>query len=214
MSRGTDDLIAELTAAPAPVRRLAPPMVRALVWLLVVATLAAAAVLKLADLAAFAHRASDPRLAAELAFTLATGVAGVIGAFHVSLPDRSRTWALLPLPFALGWLALSGLGCWRYWAELSAQGWRLGESGDCCVFLLGAGVPIAGVLLLALRRAAPLQPRLTALVGACGVAGLAGFLLQFFHPFDITLLDFAVHLAALATLIGVFALTGRGTLKA
>jgi hypothetical protein len=212
MSRDTEDLIARLAASAQPVRRLAPPMIRALVWLAVVAVLSGAAVLKLSNLAVFAHRASDPRLALELTATLATGIAGVVAAFHLSVPDRPRAWALLPLPFAAVWMGLSGLGCWRYWAEQTANGWRLGESSQCFVFLLATGVPLAGLLLLALRRARPLQPRLTAMAGAAGVAGLAAFLLQFFHPFDVTLLDLGAHLAALAILAGVLTLSGRRAL--
>ena len=39
-----------------------------------------------------------------------------------------------------------------------------------------------------------------ALCGALGVAALAAFILQFFHPFDVTVIDLALHLAALATI--------------
>ena len=35
-------------------------------------------------------------------------------------------------------------------------------------------------------------------VGALGVAGLAAFILQFFHPFDVTIMDLGTHVAALA----------------
>jgi hypothetical protein len=208
MNPPTDVLIAQLAASVRPVRRLAPPMVRALAWLIVTGALGGLAVWRWSNLPVFVGRASDPRMALELAATLATGVAGVVAAFHLSLSDRSRRWALLPLPFAGLWLALSGLGCWRSWSEQTAQGWRLGESSHCVVFLLVVGLPMAGVLLLSLRRARPLQPRLVASVGALGVAALSAVLLQFFHPFDVTLLDLGAHLAALAILIGVLALAG------
>ena len=46
-------------------------------------------------------------------------------------------------------------------------------------------------------------------MGAVGVAGLASFVLQFFHPFDVTIMDLGTHLAALALLIGFFTLSGR-----
>ena len=49
-------------------------------------------------------------------------------------------------------------------------------------------------------------------IGGVGVAALAAFLLQFFHPFDVTLMDLGAHLAALIILIGLFALSGRRTL--
>jgi hypothetical protein len=208
----TDDLIATLTATAQPVRRLAPPMTRALIWLLAIAALMAVPILLRSNLHVFAKRASDPRMAAELLTTLGTGVAAVIAAFHLSIPGRSRRWALLPLPFALVWVALSGVGCWLDWAEQDQRGWHFGQSSYCFIFLLAVGLPLAGLLLLTLRRAYPLQPRLVALVGAVGVAGLAAFLLQFFHPFDVTIMDFGMHIAALAILIGVFSLSGRQTL--
>jgi hypothetical protein len=212
MNQATDQLIARMTASAGPVRRLAPPMARALLWLTVTTLVFGVLIWRMSNLHAFAGRAADPRLALELAATLAAGVAGVIAAFHLSLPDRSRAWALLPAPFAVLWMGLSGLGCYRYWAEQTRDGWALGESSHCFLFLLALGVPLAGLLLLSLRRARPLQPRLVAAVGAVGVAALSAFVLQFFHPFDITLLDLGAHLAALLILIGVFAVSGRRSL--
>ena len=210
----TDDLIAQLSAAAAPVRRLAPPMTRALLWLAAIAILSGVPILLRSNLAVFAERASDPRMALELFATLATGVAGVIAAFHLSLPDRPRAWALLPAPFVLLWIVVTGIGCLEFLPEQARRGWDLGQSHHCFVFLLSVGLPLAGLLLLTLRRASPLQPRLVASVGALGVAGLAAFILQFFHPFDVTVMDLGTHVVALALLIGVFSLSGRLTLSA
>jgi len=53
-----------------------------------------------------------------------------------------------------------------------------------------------------------------AALGAVGVAGVAAFVLQFFHPFDITLIDLGAHLTALILLIGLFGLSGRLSLSA
>jgi hypothetical protein len=209
MSKPTEELIADLAAAAPRVRRLAPPMMRALIWLAAIGLLCGGLILKLSNLHVFAARASDPRLAVELFATLATGVAGVIAAFHLSVPDRSRAWSFLPAPFAAVWLGSSGLGCWQYWGEQTARGWRLGESSHCFVFLLGVGVVLGGALLLCLRPARPMQPRLVAAVGAVGIAALSAFILQFFHPFDVTLIDLGAHMSALALLIAVFGLVGR-----
>lgn len=209
----TDDLIADLAAKAAPVRRLAPPMMRALLWLLGIAAVSALAIALRANLPVFAARASDPRMAVELFATLGCGVAGVIAAFHLSIPGRARAWALLPAPFAALWIAVSGVGCWLDWAEQTERGWALGQSADCFIFLLGVGVPLAGLLVLALRRAHPLQPGLVASVGAVGVAGLAAFILQFFHPFDVTIMDLGTHLVALAIIVGVLSSLGRPALR-
>jgi hypothetical protein len=208
----TDDLIAQLSATAAPVKRLAPPMLRALAWLGVVTLLAGVPILLRADLPVFAQRASDPRMAIELFATLATGVAGVIAAFHLSLPDRPRAWALLPAPFVLLWIVVTGIGCLEFLPEQNQRGWGLAQSHHCFAFLLSVGLPLAGLLLLTLRRASPLQPRLVASVGALGVAGLAAFILQFFHPFDVTIMDLGTHVLALLILIVLFSLSGRLTL--
>jgi hypothetical protein len=208
----TDDLIAQLSATASPVKRLAPPMMRALLWLAAITVLAGVPILLRSDLGVFAQRASDPRMAVELFATLATGVAGVIAAFHLAIPDRSRAWALLPAPFVLLWIVVTGVGCLQFLPEQDQRGWGLDQSHDCFVFLLSVGLPLAGLLLVTLRRASPLQPRLVASVGALGVAGLAAFILQFFHPFDVTIMDLGTHVVALAILIGVFSLSGRLTL--
>jgi hypothetical protein len=65
------------------------------------------------------------------------------------------------------------------------------------------------VLLLAmLRRACPLYPGLTAVVGGLAVA--AASLLNFFHPYDAAATDLAVHAVAVALVIGANrALGGR-----
>ncbi|HKF71361.1 MAG TPA: hypothetical protein VKB68_06405, partial [Stellaceae bacterium] len=53
-----------------------------------------------------------------------------------------------------------------------------------------------------LRRARPLAPVRVAAIGGLGVAAIAAFLLQFFHPFDVTTLDLSVHIVAIAIVIG------------
>jgi hypothetical protein len=159
MSANTDKLIADLALQAKPVRRLWPPMVRALIWLSVIAAVSLVAILTGSNLAVFAKRASDPRMAVELAATLATGIAGVIAAFHVSLPDRSKAWAWLPAPFAALWLSLSGWGCYADWAEQNARGWALGQSSHCFLVILAIAVPLAGLLAWRLRQSSPLRPR-------------------------------------------------------
>jgi hypothetical protein len=69
------------------------------------------------------------------------------------------------------------------------------------MFILGVGAPLSLALLLALRRARPIAPRRVAVVGALGTASLAAFLLQFFHPFDLTLMDLLIHAAGVAVVV-------------
>jgi hypothetical protein len=205
----TDRVIERLVKSAGPVRRLRPPGIRAALWLLAVAALGALAIILFSDLPLFARRANDPKLDLELVGTLLTGVVAVVAAFYLSLPDRSPFWALLPLPPLALWIASSGYSCYQHWIRFGPDGWEIGESAQCFRFILAVGVPLGISLLVLLRRSRPLSPTRVAVVGGLGVAALAAFLLQFFHPFDVTFMDLSVHLVAIGIVVTVSTLVGR-----
>ena len=209
MREATELIIERLVADARPVRRLRPPTRRAALWLLAVAAIAAAAILLFADLDVAGRRLHDPKLLVEMIATLLTGVAAVVAAFHLSLPDRSPAWALLPLPFLAAWIASSGYSCYRHWVSFGPSGWELGESAQCFRFILATSLPLGISLLLLLRRAAPLTPVRVAAIAGLGIAAIAAFVLQFFHPFDVTLMDLAVHLVAVALVVAAASLIER-----
>lgn len=208
MTDATDRLIGRLATEAEPVRRLRPPLVRAALWLLGATAAGALAILLFSNLEVFARRAEDPKLVLELTGTLLTGIAAVIAAFYLSLPDRPAAWALLPLPPLALWVLSSGYSCYSHWISYGPGGWEIGESGDCFRFILAVSIPLGAALLLVLRRACPLAPVRVAAVGGLGVAGLAAFLLQFFHPFDVTFMDLGVHLAAVALVVAATSAAG------
>jgi hypothetical protein len=197
----TDILIDRLSDGLSPVARLRPPFARALLWLAAVSVVSAALVSRYADLEVFISRAADPHVALELVGTLGTGVLAVVAAFMVSVPDRSARWALVPLPAFALWIGNSGYACWRNWISAGPGGWTVGESAECFLWILTFGLTLGAALMLALRRARPLSPLLPAVVGGLGVAALAAFLLQFFHPFDVTVMDLALHLAGVGLIV-------------
>jgi hypothetical protein len=205
----TEQLIGSLARDLRPVRPLAPPALRALAWLAAVGLLVAGAVLRWADLAAFAARYSAPRMALESAAMLLTGITAVIAAFHLSLPDRSSLWRYAPLPPLAVWIATSGLGCLEHGLGLGPAGDRFGESAGCFRFIIGVSLPLAVLLYAVLRRARPLEPLPVAITAALGVAALAAFALQFFHHFDTTVVDLALHSAAIGVVIAAAALSRR-----
>lgn len=209
MSRTTEDLVAALAADLRPVNRLRPPMLRAAMALAVVLALAAAGVLLFAHPAVVAARMAHPRYAVEFAATLLTGVAGVIAAFHLSLPDRARLWALLPAAPALVWLSASGVGCWRSWVVKGPAGLGFGEAAQCFAFIVATSLPIGGFLLYLLSRARPLQPGLTGAAGGLGAAALCAVVLQFFHPERSTVIDLGYHLAAVTLVVWAASTLGR-----
>jgi hypothetical protein len=201
MPPSTDQLIERLVASAEPVRRLRPPLLRASLWLLAVAAVAALALPFFADFPLFMKKTADPEFIIEMIGTLLTGIGAIIAAFYLSLPDRSPLWALLPLPPLALWLASSGYNCYREWIVVGANGWHFGESSDCFSTILGFSVPLGLALLLVLRRARPIAPVPVAVTGGLGVAALSAFLLQFNHPVDASFLDLGMHAAAVGLVV-------------
>jgi hypothetical protein len=200
----TDQLIEQLTAGLAPVRVLRAPALRALLWLLLVAAVSALAVARLAHLELVMPRLMLARVAVETVATAVTAITAILAAFELSVPDRSARWAWLPLPSFVVWLGASGLGCLRNgWSLQEPEGW-MGHSPHCFVFISAVSVPLAVALFWMLRRARPIHALPVAAVGTLGVAATAAFVLQFFHPFDVTVIDLALHLVA----IGIVVLIG------
>jgi hypothetical protein len=213
MDGSNDQLIGALAANLRPVRPLPPPALRTLLWLMLVAAVAAA-LATFSDLAVMWHRitaTSDMWLA--VLGSIATMVTAAFAAFELSLPDRSRAWALLPLPAAALWVGASGLGCMRAYVLPGTHVAALGEARDCLLFIIGLSVPLSATLIVMLRRAYSLAPPLTAAMAGLGSAAAAATLLNFFHPFDATATDLAVHAVAVAIVVAAAWAFGTRTLR-
>jgi hypothetical protein len=210
----TDQLIARLAAGVLPVHRLRPPLLRAFFFLAAVAAIGAAAMPLYADFDLFTQHLEDGRSLLELIGTLLTGIAAVIAAFELSVPDRSSAWAWLPIPPLILWLASSGYNCWQDWILYGNGAWHFGESSDCFVTIVGFSIPMGVALIYFLARAKPLAPVPVAAMGGLGVAGLAAFFLEFNHPVDASFLDLAWHAAAVTLVIVCSSVLGGRRVKA
>ena len=206
--RDMELLIDRLAADAGPVRVLAPPLRRALLLLAFMAAVALVAILTMGDVDALRTRYAgrEAMMFAETAAMLATGALAVTGAFFLSIPGRSRRWLAAPLPAALLWIALSGMGCWRDLVRHGSDGWSLGHSSDCLLFILGVSAALGIPLFWRLSRAAPIDPLRVAILAGLGTAALAAFILQFFHPLAVTFMDLGVHVAAILIVIGAASL--------
>jgi hypothetical protein len=200
-SYSNDRLIQALGSDLAPVRRLAPPALRVLMWLAVVGAVALA-LATVSDVGAMIRRlmaAPDMWLAAM--GSLLTAVLAAAAAFQLSLPDRKVAWALLPLPAILLWIGASGTGCLRSWSVAEAGPMPPGQPEHCLIFILGLSIPLSLLLIVMLWRGFSLRPNLTAIVGGVACASAAAALLNFIHPYDAAAADLAVHAFAVATVI-------------
>ncbi|HJS87602.1 MAG TPA: NrsF family protein, partial [Acetobacteraceae bacterium] len=93
-----------------------------------------------------------------------------------------------------------GLGCLRSWA---VPGTHDADARSCLVFIVGVSLPLSALLLAMLRRARPLRPTRTAVLGGLAAASASATLLNLFHPYDAAATDVAVHaLAVLIVIVG------------
>jgi hypothetical protein len=206
-----DRLIQGLTADLRPVRPLPSPGKRALAWLACVIAMACL-LAPISDLAALEQRLiAVPDMWLAVTGSALTAVLAAFAAFQLSLPDRSRAWAWLPLPAALLWIAASGMGCLRSWFVPDTHAADLSEARDCLLFIIGLSVPLSILLFAMLRKAYPLQPGLTAAIAGLAVAAAAATLLNFFHPFDAAATDLAVHAFAVGLVVVVSRSVGART---
>jgi hypothetical protein len=204
-----DSLIRGLAGDLHPVKRLASPLRRALVWLAVVAV-AAIGLALLSNLEAVAARlTAAPDMWLAVTGSVLTAIFAAVAAFELSVPDRSPRWALLPVPPLLLWIGASGLGCLRVWIIAGTHAALMSEARDCLIFILGTSIPLGLVLFLMLRRAFPLHRDLAAATAGLALAAAAASLLNFFHPFDAAATDLAVHAVAVVLVIMASRLVGR-----
>src|SRR5258707_11918794 len=156
-----DRLIQALGADLTPVRRLAPPGARTLIWLTIVGAIALA-LATVSDVGAMSRRlmaAPDMWLAAI--GSLVTAVLAAVAAFQLSLPDRKPAWALLPLPAAVFWVAASGIGCLRSWLLPQTHPASLREAGTRLAFILGTSASPFALLIVKVRQGRSPPPNLT-----------------------------------------------------
>ena len=211
----TDDLINKLAADARPVRPLASPLKRAATMLGLLALGGGLALFLLGDWSQLRDRYAgrEGMLVLEMSAMAATAVLATAGAFFLSIPGRSRWWQLAPiLPFLL-WLLLSGAGCYSDLVRGGPSGWEIGHSVDCLIFILAVSLVVGAPLIWRLSRALPIDPVPVALLGGLGTAAASAFMLQFFHPFAVTFLDLAVHVAAIGLVVGATALINRRALS-
>jgi hypothetical protein len=182
-----DHFIQQLAERAQPVTRLLAPWRRTVLWLaasLVYVSIVVAAYLWL-DVGL--PPSIEPRLVLELVAILATAVTAAIAAFSSVVPGRDQRFLLLPLiPFSL-WLATLGQGCLQDWQALGITGLRVRADWDCAMPALIVSALPAGVMLLMLRRGAPLVPAVSLALGVLATGAIANFGLRVFHAGDLSI---------------------------
>ncbi len=201
MALANEELIRHLAADLRPVRRLPPPVLRALVWFGAVLVLGAV-VVSTANMHVFMERLeASPELRYAMAGSAATAMLAAIATFELSLPDRDRRWALLPLPGLLLWVGASGIGCLRNWVVPSMAIGTMREARICVFIILTYSIPLSLLLLFMLRRTHPLRPGPVTVLAGLAAAAAAATLLAFVHRYDAAATDLLMHLGAVLLVV-------------
>jgi hypothetical protein len=208
----TPKLIDDLVERAAPVRRLRPPVMRALLWLGFAALVCAMLAIWQGLRPDVAQRLDEPVFVLGFAAALATGILAAIAAFMVSLPDRSRWWLLLPAPALALWFSTIGYGCLTDWVSIGPDGLRFGETVHCFAMLALTGVPLSIALAAMLRYAARLRPGAVAMTAALAVAAISSAELSLLHDHNATVLILVENLGSAVLITGLGSLFGRSLL--
>ena len=205
----TPDLIRALAADLSPVRRLRPPLLRASLWLLLALMVLLLLAISQGVRPDLTIRLRDPDFVGCIAGALITGVAGAISAFMLSLPDRSKWWALLPLPSLIVWFTNVGYQCITDWVTLDPAGMSWGETARCFATLVLTSLPLSLAMLLMLKHAAAVRPTTVAIVGSLSVAALTAAALSLFHVLDASLMVIMWNIGTAILIVGLSSLLSR-----
>ncbi|MCC5968915.1 MAG: DUF1109 domain-containing protein [Pararhodobacter sp.] len=208
-TEATDTLIARLAQDAQPLRPLAHPAWRALVWAVVALAFGAAMVWAIGPRPDLADRLVDARFMLEQGAALATGLAAAAAALALTVPGASPLLRLLPVVPGVLWISTLSIGCLRDWWQFGADGLRLTPDPACFAYIALIGSLPALVLFLMLRRGAPLAPRWTIALAALAAAGLGNVALRFFHMQDAALMVLVWQVGSVAILAVLAGLGGR-----
>ena len=205
----TPDLIRALAADLSPVRRLRPPLLRASLWLLLALMVLLLLAVNQGVRSDLASRLQDPTFVGSIVGALVTGVTGAIAAFMLSLPDRSKWWAVLPLPSLIFWFSNVGYQCLTAWVTLDPHGITVGETARCFATLVLTSLPLSLAMMLMLKHAAAVRPTTVAIVGSLSVAALTAAALSLFHVLDASLMVIMWNIGTAMLIVGLSSLLSR-----
>lgn len=201
----TDNLIAELAADVAPVRRLAHPAKRLVKWMAVAlpASLLLGALVEQQHLMLAMERIRDGRVLLELAAILLTALSAGYAALCNVQPGRfSRAWILPIAPFVF-WLSLVGENCWRLFERIGPDQFSFAPHWTCFPSVAATGFAPALVMVVLLKRGAWLTPATTVALGTLAAAALGAVGLRLYHPPDATALLMLWQLIATVVFLGL-----------
>lgn len=155
-----------------------------MIWFILSLTYAAAVAFAMGLRSDISARLAEPRFLVEVFAALATAMMAAAAAFCAGRPGRPLGERFAPLPFVAVWLASLGDGCRQDWRRLGSAGLSVTPDFACFPAILAAGAGPAILIVIMIRRGAPIAP-----IAATGLAILAATTLgatavELFHEQD------------------------------
>lgn len=203
----TDDLIRSLAGDAKPVRRLAHPALRAVIWMMLSAGYVGLVVWLVGLRPDLMAKLSDQRFLIEVGAALLTSMMAAAAAFCAGCPGRPVWERFAPFPFLAVWLASLGEGCWRQWSQTGADGLQLQADFTCLQSISAVGLIPAVLILFMIKKGGPIAPRSATGLAILAATALAAAALRLFHTQDMSLmlLVWQFGSVALLALLGFFA---------
>ncbi len=204
------DLIQRLTDSLTPVKLIHPTWLRVFRWVALALPLGTAATFLLPRDGLDWSHLSDIWRIAEIALSFLLAVCAVSAAYEMSIPGRRPYATRLFIIGVVVWGALLARNALHNPLNLGA--WE--DGFFCYAFMLLAGLPMLGVLLLDLRNSPALRPGRVLCSSGAGVFFGALALLSLCHRGGFNFIDLGMHLAAGMSIMLISMLAGRKLISA
>lgn len=204
-SLSTDQLIQRLADSAIPRKPLRVSWQRTAIWLGLSLPYVALVVLMMSPRADIAQKTDDFRYLIEQGGALITAIFTAYAAFSSTIPGQSKRALMLPLIPLSMWLASLVQGCWLAFVEKGLSGISFQLDLICLPAIALAGTFPAIIIVIMIRRGAPLVPHLTVALAALAAAALGNFGLRLFHTQDASLM---VLVWQFGTVVGLTAIAG------
>jgi hypothetical protein len=205
----TSSLIDSLVADVKPVRRLGPPSIRTVCWLLFAVLILAFVAVGHGVRPDLMLKLHQPAFVTNVAAALITGALAALASFIASVPGRSWRWLLLPVPALAVWISTISYGCLTNWVNIGPEGMSAGEATRCFATLALTGIPLSLTMLIMLRHVARLAPTPIAMMASLAVAAMTAVALSLFHPIDATIMILMWNFGVAVLFLTVSGLGGR-----
>lgn len=204
----TEELIRTLSEDCKPVRPLAHPAWRAVIWFVISLGYVAVIVAVMGLRPDISSKLADWKFITEVGAPLLTSMMAAAAAFCAGCPGRPVWERLAPLPFLALWLGSLGEGCWSDWLVHGAAGLAIRPDLKCFPVILAISIPPSILIFAMTRRGAPIAPIITMGLAALAAAALAAAALRLFHTEDASVMVLFWQFGSVALLTGLEALFG------